>query len=233
MVLYRMLVRAGKIAAQSGMPEPVKHVYDDVLAPHATAFCKAHDAVVAAESASAAARRNLRGDLSVHDSPYRAARAVVLAYFPEQVLPETLKAQRTNTDIEVAVTALSSLVQSHASEPWAAALLKGPFGTLTPKVLESLEEVDTTSTALAEARQERANAQKPAHEGLVAFRRVVRDTLGASSLQYRQLRVPSRPMPMVDAEEAEEAAPESGVVPSTESGTALQAGGPTSVKKVG
>jgi hypothetical protein len=230
MLLCRLLVRAGKIAAQSGIPKAVKHVYDDVLALHATAFCKAHDAVIAAEGALGAARRKLGKDLLVLESPYRAARAVVRAYFPDQLLPEMLGALPTNTDIEIAVTALSSLVQSHASEPWAAELQNGPFGTQAPKVLESLAEVDATSTALAEARQERGNAKKAAGEGLVVFRRVVRDTLGASSPQYRQLRAPSRSMPMSDDEEA---APESGVIPSAKGETAPQTGAPTSVQKVG
>jgi hypothetical protein len=231
MLLYRLLVRAGKIAAQSGIPKAVKHVYDDVLALHATAYCKAHDAVIAAESALRAARRKLGKDLLVFESPYRAARAVVLAYFPDQLLPETLGVQRTNTDIEIAVTALSSLVQSHASESWAAELQNGPFGTHAPKVLESLEEVDATSTALAEVRQERANAKKAAREGLVVFRRVVRDTLGATSPQYRQLRIPSRSMPTVDDDE--ETAPESGVIPSAKGETAPQTSEPISVKDVG
>jgi hypothetical protein len=226
--MYRFLSRAVEVAEEPGIPSSIKQVYDKVLAPRANAFCKAQEAVTEAEGEAAAARRAV-GDMLVEvDGPYRETRSVVLAFFPDKKLPDTLKAQPTDTDTLNAVTALLSVVQSYANEEWAAELSAGRFGTLAPKAIATLKASIAAQKALSAARQERADAHKPAYDKLVAFRRVVRDALGASSAQYRRLRV--RQTAANPVEDTEEAAPESGMIPSANEGTTAPAGGSTPVK---
>jgi hypothetical protein len=194
-IMYRLLSRATEVAEEPGISNEVKRVHDDLLAPHAIAFCKSHDAVAKAEGAAAKARRKVREELTVFDGYYRAARSVVLAFNPEEKLPDTLKAQTTDTDMLTAVMALSSVVQSHAGEPWADGLLAGLFGTRAPKVIEALKDLIAANKALSAAN--------------------------------RRLQV--RPSAAKQIEDVEEAAPESGVNPST-SDIAAAAGTPAVVK---
>jgi hypothetical protein len=230
-LIYRLLARAAEVAAEPGVSIGVKQVYEGVLAPCSVAFCKGHEAVADAEGAAKQARRIARERQEELDPVYREARLVVLAFLPDKTLPGTLGVQLTDTDTLAAVTALSAALQSSAGESWASAVLQGPYGTLAPKVIEALHASIAATKALAAARQERAKARKPAYDKYQVFKRIVRETLGASSVQYRRLHVrPKVAKQIEEAQEAEEAAPESAVVPSTKGGSATQTGGPMSVK---
>jgi hypothetical protein len=226
-IMGRSLGRCGETAGESGMAPEITRVYNDALAPAAEAFCKAHEAVVVAKSTAKEKRIEIDRQLAVFDPIYRGARSAVVAFAPAKVLPDTLKAQSTDTDVLMAIAALRSVVQSHAGQTWADELMAGRFGTLAAKIETALKESIDAGKALAGARLARMEAYGPAYQQYVAFKHVVRDILGASSVQYRRLH-PRRAVPAY-ADPDEEAAPDSGVMPANEGAPAL-ANGPLSGK---
>ncbi|MDC0750030.1 hypothetical protein [Polyangium mundeleinium] len=97
-VLYRLLTRAAEIAAEPAMHPSVVTVYENVLQSPAKAFRKAHVDLLAAESVRAGKRDERGMALDALDGHYKVARSVLLAFAPHTVLPDTLKAQNTDTD---------------------------------------------------------------------------------------------------------------------------------------
>jgi hypothetical protein len=218
LLLYRLLWRAGEVAAKEGMAEEVTRVHSDMLAPAANAFCQRHDAVGLAENEVAAKRLAEQKLLVAFDPVYRAARWVVLAFVPTAKLPDTLKVQRTDTDVRMAVTTLVSIIESHAGNTWADELMAGRFGTFVPKVNAALNELLAATNALAAARQRRTEAYEPAYRGYVAFKRLVREVCGPSSPEYRRLHPRASVAKQIDpaeVEAADEEAPDSGVMPAS------------------
>jgi hypothetical protein len=227
-ILLRLVMRSGEVATTPGMAEEVTQVYSDVLAPAGAVFCTSHEAVAIAQTQAAKKALAVEGLLAEFDAVYRAARSVVLAYEPATTLPDTLKAQPTYTDALCALTTLVKVVKVHAGETWADKLSAGRFGTLAPKVEMGLTESISAGNVLAVARQQRANAYVAAYDRYLAFKRVVRDALGSSSVYYRKLNprgAVSKQMELAD----EEAAPDSGVMPASNGSPAL-AGGSSPVK---
>jgi hypothetical protein len=212
-LLVRLLLRAAEIAEEQGMAKEVTRVYSDVLAPVAVPFCKLHDAVVLAETTVTQKGIQVARSQDVFDPVYRGTRSVVLAFAPGTVLPDTLKVQPTDTDVLYGLATLVSIVKARAGEPWADELMEGQFGTVGAELEAALKESIAARKALAAARQQRVNAYGPAYDRYMAFKHVVRDVLGTSSVQYRRLH-PRAAVPK-EIEPAEEAAPESGVMPST------------------
>src|SRR5262249_45460967 len=142
-------------------------------------------------------------------------------------LPDTLNAQHTDTDTLYAVTSLVKVVKAHAGEAWADKLMAGRFGTLVPKVEAAVNESIAASNALAVAREQRADAFQPAYGKFLAFKRVVRDTLGASSVYYRRLN-PRGASNAVNATDGDES-PNGGVVPAG-NGAPAEVDGPSQAK---
>ena len=167
------------------------------------------------------------------DPLYRTVRLIVLAVFPGQKVPDTLKAQPTDTDMLGALTTLLSIVKSHAGEEWATAVMTGQFGTLAPQLEAALNQLVAATHALETARLQRLAAYGPAYKAYLLFKRVVRNTLGASSQAYRRLhprkRGSTETEPDALGEEAEQAAPDSGVIPASNPAPAA-AGEPSAVK---
>lgn len=186
-MMYRFLGRAAEIASEQGMSASVTLVYDGVVAADAIEYRTRHDVVIARMTAANQAKLKVKTTLAAFDAPYREARAVVLAFVPGTVVPDTLKTQSTDTDILDAVTALSTIVQSHSSSAWAKQLLNGAFGTLAPELVKDLEALIDANKALALARRERAKAFDTVYPKFLRFKQVVYDTLGATSKQYRRL----------------------------------------------
>jgi hypothetical protein len=215
------------IAGEPGMAEEVTQVYSDVLAPVAAVFFANHEAVATAETHAAKKKLAVEQSLATFDSVYRAARSVVLAYEPATTLPDTLKVQNTQMDVLYALTTLVKVIKTHAGETWADKLMAGRFGTLAPKVEGALNESIAAGSALAAARKERVIAFGACYKAFLSFKRVVRDTLGASSIQYRRLHPRSAAKAMELDED--EAAPDSGVMPAS-SGTLAQANGSSQAK---
>jgi hypothetical protein len=230
-VLDRFVGRMADIAESSDTSSDIKCVYDELIAPATMAFRESQDAVVTAKSASDRANLLSRQTLVEVDSLYLTIRAVVLLVDPAQVLPDTLKAQTTDTDALRAIGALVSVVKSHAGEAWADALMAGKFGTLAPKAEAALKASIAASDALEKARNRRRAAYFPAYAGYLTFKRIVRELLGASSRAYRRLTLrtmESNDEPIEPAE-AEDEAPDSAVQPASKAAPA-PAGGPSSVR---
>jgi hypothetical protein len=76
--------------------------------------------------------------------------------------------------------------------------------------------------ALAAARQRRIEAYVPAYQGYVTFKRLVRDVCGPSSPEYRRLHPRGEGTKQLDPDqiEAEEQAPDSGVMPASKAAPA-------------
>jgi hypothetical protein len=229
-LLVRLVSRGPEVAARPEMTDEGKWVYGALFAPAADAFCKSHTAVADAESTVGAMRLQVEQMASKLDPVYRTVRLIVLAVLPAQKLPETLKAQPTDTDRLNAVTTLLSVVKSHADKDWAVAVMTGQFGTLAPQMEAALKQLVAATHALETARFERLAAYGPAYKGYLAFKRVVRNTLGASSWAYRRLHPRKTGSTQTELDELdEEVAPDSGVIPAN-SGTPAPAGEPSAVK---
>ena len=207
---FRLLARANEIASQPGMNKRVTQVHAAVFAPAADVYCENHEAVAVTESKLAAANLALEKTFAAFDGCYRATRSVALAFHPALKVPETLKRQTTDTDKLIAVTTLVDLVTSHATEDWAKDELAGEFGSLSQTYTAELNLVITNARLLSTAKQTRATLYPEAYEKFLSFKQVVKDTLGASSPEYRRLKVPVR-RGKKDEAEADEKAPTSGV----------------------
>jgi hypothetical protein len=228
LLFIRVLLCGPQVAARPEMSKEAKRVYDEVLAPVADVFVKSHDAVGVAENTVAEKGLQVRTILLTFDSVYRTTRSIVFAFSPaKQNVPDTLKAQPTETDMLRAVATLGSIVKSHAGEGWADDIMTGQFGTLAPQMEGALNGSIAAKHALETARQARVNAYLPAYHGYLAFKRVVRNLLGPSSIAYRQLH--PRAVASEATEPAEEAAPDSGVMPASK-GTPLAVSEPPSRK---
>ncbi|TKC99313.1 hypothetical protein [Polyangium fumosum] len=186
-VLYRLLTRAAEIAAEPAMHPSVVTVYENVLQSPAQAFRKAHVDLLAAESVRAKERDERGMALDALDGHYKVARSVLLAFAPHTVLPDTLKAQTTDTDKVNAATRLFDMLGQYAGNVWADELLAGPFGVITQEMVKEHDEAVAAEMALAKARAFRQEACSLAYEKLLAYKRVVRDALGATSKQYRRI----------------------------------------------
>lgn len=195
----RLLQRCEEIAQEPGMSSVVTHVYQGALKQHADVFRGAFDAIAVAESASRQAELDVGAALDELEAPFKAARSTVLAMAPATVLPATLSAQATDTDILYAIKTLVDVITAHTGQAWADDLLKGEFGAASAKAIDAITKAISAKKALDKAVDNRAGAYAPAYKGLVAFRRVVRDALGTSSKQYQRLHVRASP----DGEEPE------------------------------
>jgi hypothetical protein len=185
----RVLTRSAELAAEPGMKPSIIRVYNDVLKDSAERFRSAHGTVGQAEAAFRKENREALDALTEFDRPYRETRSVVLAFVPEANLPATLKAQPTDTDKLNAIESLIDRLDDHVAEAWAEEQAKGTFGQLAPRTVIELNEAIAANKALAEAREERAEAYGPAYERYLRFKRVVRDGLGAKSKQYKRIHV--------------------------------------------
>jgi hypothetical protein len=112
---------------------------------------------------------------------------VAAAFVVGVVLPDTLKAQRTDTDQVDAIEDLVAIVDEHAGEPWAEVIASGEFGQKAPQTIKEIHEAIEANKGLSEARTARAAAYGPAYEAYLKFKRVVRDALGPASKQYKRI----------------------------------------------
>ena len=241
-LLSHKLWRCGEIATIPGMAEEIIQLYTELLAPLSDTFRTAHAAVKLAKNEIAAKRLAVRKSLAEFDPVYGAARVVALAFVPTMELPESLKTQRTDTHIVLAMTDLVAAIESHAGNAWVDKLKAGRFGTLVPKVQTVLNESLAATHGLRAARLQRSEAYVPAYQGYLAFKNLVRVVLGPSSPEYRRLHPRAAGTSEIDPEEidseevdpaelepAEEAAPDSGVMPASNGTPALAGGSPVKV----
>jgi len=201
----RILCRCTEIAEAANVKAVVKATYDGVLKGPAEAFLNADRAVVKAESAYAKEMKEAEVALEKLDQPYREARSVVKAFIPTVKVPMTLKQLSTDTDRVNAIDTLIDVVDDHQSTTWAVELVTGSFGQKAQPTITEVEEAIGASKALAEARHTRASAFDPAYQAYLRFKRVVRDAIGAKSVEYKRIHV--RGTPAADADAAPPSAP--------------------------
>jgi hypothetical protein len=185
----RLLTRCDDMGTAADAKLSVALVYKECLSGPAAAFRDAHAAIPAALTASRKEKAKTSALLDIFDGVYREARAVALAFEPALELPETLKSQPTDTDRANAIEALAKVFTDHAGASWADALAKGDFGTLAPSVVEQLGKSAKADKLLADARATRSTAFNEAHTQFMAFKNVVRQAHGQTSLEYRRIHV--------------------------------------------
>lgn len=185
--MTRIATRLLELAEDPNVKPIVKSVYDDRTRAAIDDYLAADGAIAAAESAARKEGRDATEALAKIDQPYREARAVAVAYLPHQTLPETLKAQPTDTDRKNAIETLLDAVDDHVGQTWADQILAGPFGQNAGPVIQELNEAIAANTGLSEARDRRAKAFGLAYERYLAFKNVVRNAYGSKSPQYRRI----------------------------------------------
>jgi hypothetical protein len=188
----RYMVRSAEMAATVGMSSAVTNTYTGVLRVPAEAYLAAHAAVTSAETVFAKKDTVARTALEKIDQPYRVARTTAMAFMPELRLPEVLSQQTTDTDQSTAVRALIEAVKSQAGQPWADDLMAGIFGQLAPASITAIAEATAANLALAQATTLRQKAYAVAHPPYIAFKKVVREALGAHSKEYRRIHAPTK-----------------------------------------
>lgn len=187
--LKRVLLRCDEIAKEPDANPIVLRVFTEVVQPTSNTFITAHDAIAAAESASAKERREAVEALRTFEPIFREARSVVLAYRRDAVVPGALSGKTTDTDRMGAIRDLVGIVDANNSEGWAQDLSNGRFGQRAPNVIREVKESITATADLANAQLARAQAYGPAYEDYLAFKDVVRNAYGANSRQYRRIHV--------------------------------------------
>jgi hypothetical protein len=169
------------------MKASVVRVYGETLKQAAEAFLSAYDAVRKAEGGFKKEHKEALEALEAFDGPYREARSVVRAFVPHTSLPDTLKAQPTDTNKLDAIEKLLDAIDDHSGEAWADEIAQGEIGQRAATTVKELNEAIASDKALAEARDGRAAAYGPAYERYLRYKRVVRDALGAKSRQYKRI----------------------------------------------
>lgn len=203
----RVMDRCKEVGTDPKSPTIVGLVYKSKAEGPIMAYLEAEKAVTAALSAYTKERREGLEALEKIDGPYRAARSVAAAMVPDRRLPDTLKSEPTDTDQVRAVEGLLDAVDDHVGTPWADELLAGPFGQLAPQVVKEVYESISANKDLAKAITNRAAAYGPAYEAYLPFKRVVRETLGPASLQYRRIHLRASPKKPTDEAEAPDSEP--------------------------
>jgi hypothetical protein len=189
----RVLTRCVELGADATLPPILGHVYKETAEGPITAFLAANKAVDTAMTAYSKENREALRALSDLDGPYRVARSAVLAMVPETVLPDTLKSYPTDTDKLNAIERLLDIVDDHAGKPWADTLLQGELGQKAPKTVKELTEAIAANKELGQVTMARAAAYGPAYEVYLRFKRVVRDTRGPGSKEYRRIHLRASP----------------------------------------
>src|SRR5690606_16591499 len=139
-VFARWRERSAEIAAEPDMDPLVALVYNDVLKPYAESYLVLDEAVIKAESAWAKENAEAVAAIDALEGPFKTARATALAYVPTLSVPETLSAQKTDTDKITAIERLIDTVDDHVGTPWADAILAGELGTKGPETVREINE---------------------------------------------------------------------------------------------
>lgn len=183
----RLASRCKETATKAGVAPVLAAVYQNTSGPPLQGFMTATAAVASAEERYAQATRDTERVLAEMDPLFRSARSALVAVHPTAKVPDTLKSQPTDTDKRDALQGLYDKVHDHQGQPWADSLLQSDFGQKAAPAVAQLDEQIAASKALQEAKAARAIAFGPAWEAFLGFKRLVRDTCGASSHDYRRL----------------------------------------------
>jgi hypothetical protein len=188
---HRVASRCVEVAEEQDAPPVLVEVYKTSVEQPLQKYLSASTAVQDAWSHASAQGAEASEALAALDGPYRVARSATAAVVRNVKLPDTLKAQPTDTDKQNAIERLLDVINQYAGQPWADVLLTGEFGQKGAAALKEVGEAIEADKALQKARSARAQAFGPAWKAYRSFKRLVRDALGASSKQYRRIHVRS------------------------------------------
>ncbi|MCU0689902.1 MAG: hypothetical protein MUF54_00740 [Polyangiaceae bacterium] len=206
-VFVRLLKRSEELANQAGTPAIVARVYKERVEGPANAFLSANDTLRTVLGDNSKENAEAASALKAIDKPYSVARCAALAYMPHLVLPETLKAVRTDTDKMDAIESLQEVLEANGAAGWSQDLLGGDFGRLAPDTIREIDEAIQADASLTAARRARAQAFGPAYEAYLSFKRVVRAACGSVSREYRRIHMRSTESEELDEEPTPSAEP--------------------------
>ena len=188
-VFARIATRCGEIVEEPGAPEVLVTVYQGAcaqpLARYLAAMTEVDDATTRVNNAESGLTRLLEE----MDQQFRIARSAVGAMLPDTKLPAPLRSQTTDTDKRKAIERLIDLITPHAGQPWADTLLQGKFGQTAAVAIPQLNESVEAQNALQKAKADRSGAFDEGWSAYMRFKRLVRNTLGSTSRQYRRIHV--------------------------------------------
>jgi hypothetical protein len=190
--LVRVLTRSKELGETVGGNASVSLAWTDLLMNPATAYLSAHAALTNAESDATKENGEASRAVADFDLAYGLARMVIRAYLPSEVLPDTLKALATDTDRKNAIIKLRDVLEEHTDAAWARTLLEGDFGRKADGVIQELTEWITANRALDASEKARAAAFGPAYDRYLAFKAIVRQAHGPTSIQYQRIHIRPR-----------------------------------------
>jgi hypothetical protein len=206
----RVLTRSRKFGLAPETNPLVAAVYQTVLGAQLDAYLAADAAVTTARNNCTKEAREALAAVRTLDQPYQAARSAVAAVLPDVQVPLTLASLGTDTDKQNAVEALLHIIDDHHAEQWATILQAGEFGQKAPAVLLEIDDKVKADEALQKAQTQRAAAYGVVHDLYLRFKRVVRSTYGAKSIEYHRIHVTKAGKLSVDDADTDEAAPAPG-----------------------
>ena len=189
----RVVRRSVEVGTDDKLPKIIGVVYKASAEGPIQAFLATDKVVNDAMNAFRKEHSEAIDALAKMDAPYRVARSAVLAMVPTVKLPDTLKAQPTDTDKLKAIEDLLDLIDDHTGTPWADTLLQEEFGKQAPQTVKELNEAIAANKALSVATAARAAAYGLAYEAYLSFKRVVRDALGPGSKEYKRIHLRASP----------------------------------------
>jgi len=197
----RVIARCIEVGEATDANPVVSAVYKATLEAEAKGYLAKENAFTDAKNAFAKENGEAVKAFADLDAPYRVARSALVAILPHTQLPDTLKAQPTDTDKLNAISRLIDLIDDHSGEAWADNILAGDFGVQAPAAVTEMREAMAANTDLSKAQLERAAAYGPTYEKYIRFKGVVRNAYGTGSKQYRRIHL--RALPGAAPEEPE------------------------------
>lgn len=201
-VFARLCKRCREIMMEAGAPQVFVDIYQSASGQPLQQYSDLTKEVKRARSRANRATKAKDRALGEMDSLFLSARAAVVAVDPGRELPATLKRAPTDTDKREAVEELVEALADHAGEAWADNMAQGAFGQKAPATIQAIDDYIAALNALQKAKAARKAAFASAWEAFLAYKGLVRSTLGAASRQYQRLRL--RNAASDDEEDAEE-----------------------------
>ena len=189
---WRVTERSMTLVERDDVIPIVRTVYNDKLAPHATRYKAAHEALEDAEKARAKEKDEALVALAKIDQPYKEARTALNNYIDDLAVPKSLKSRKTAVDKLAAITRVHELIERNKeAHQWARDLAAGAFGRLAPEVIREVQEWIHSHGDYEKAVRERAAAYEAAYPAFLGFRKQVEASYGDNSVHYRNLVVRS------------------------------------------
>lgn len=203
---WRVIDRSRRLASREKTKEIVKATYEHLLASQGERYLVAHKAIADITSRKQKEEKEALVTLAEIQPGYEEVRTAMRNFLTGVAIPPALGTLRTPTEKYEAIANALALIDAHRGnaaegdegQPWAKALVNGPFYALAPIALREIDEWIDVNGDLEEAVRERAAAYAEAYPLFLRFRSQVRASYGDTSIHYRRLIVRSNGKLAVD-----------------------------------